>query len=185
MGRRIVPASPRWKAVPCFDGGSHLIAGGVGPGPTAARRLRSRWYSPLVGGGNSADIPLPFSFTLFAAAGGATLEGNSNIPEGGSGAGDTSTNPPGTCEAPYDPVTGCGPNSPTPPLGPVLSFVGQRQATSAALNPVPTVVGEAPYIGQSATLCTGFGGNSDDLVAAGQSTGGPSRPELTALLPVR
>ena len=52
----------------------------------------------------------------------------------------------------------------------MLSFTGQRQATSAALNPVPTVAGAAPYIGNSATLCTGFGGNSTDLVAAGQST---------------
>jgi hypothetical protein len=157
--------------VPCFDGGNHILAGAVGPGPNGSATVAFEMLFPaVVGVGNSADIPLPFSFTLFAAAGGATLEGNSNIPEGGSGAGETSTNPPGTCEAPYDPVTGCGPNSPTPPLGPVLSFVGQRQATSAALNPVPTVVGEAPYIGQSATLCTGFGGNSNDLVAAGQST---------------
>ena len=115
----------------------------------------------------STETPLPFSFTVFAAAGGATLIGNSNIPLGGTSAGETNGNQPCTI---YDPVTGCGPNSPTPPLGPVLSFTGQRQATSAALNPVPTVAGAAPYIGNSATLCTGFGGNSTDLVAAGQST---------------
>ena len=38
------------------------------------------------------------------------------------------------------------------------------------MNPVPTVAGAAPYIGNSATLCNGFGGNSTDLVASGQAT---------------
>ena len=152
--------------VPCFDGGNHVLEGGVVvPGPNGSATVAFAMDFPFVLG--STETPLPFSFTVFAAAGGATLIGNSNIPLGGTSAGETNGNQPCTT---YDPVTGCGPNSPTPPLGPVLSFTGQRQATSATLNPVPTVAGVAPYIGNSATLCTGFGGNSTDLVAAGQST---------------
>jgi hypothetical protein len=159
------------EGAPCFNGTDTLLGGGVGPGPNGSATVEFVMNFPFVlGVGDSADIPLPFSFTLFATGGGATLEGNSNIPEGGTGTGDTSSNPPGSCEAPYDPVTGCGPNAPSAPLGPVLAFIGQRQATSAALNPVPTVAGAAPFIGNSATLCTGFGGNSGDGVAAGQAT---------------
>ena len=55
----------------------------------------------------------------------------------------------------------------------MLSFTAQAQANTATLpqNAIPTVYGKAPYAGEAATLCTGFGGNSTDLVAAGQATG--------------
>jgi len=167
-GPQDCPSVTSLEGIPCFDGADHVIEGGVGPGPNGSATVAFAMDFPFVLGGSNTT--LPFSFTVFATGGGATLEGNSNIPEGGSGAGDTASNPSGSCEPPYDPVTGCGPNAPTAPLGPVVAFVGQRQATSAALNPVPTVVGVAPYIGNSATLCTGFGGNSSDLVASAEAT---------------
>ena len=69
--------------VPCFDGGDHVITGGVGPGPNGSATVEFEMDFPFVLGG-SANTPLPFSFTLFATGGGATLIGNSNIPLGGS-----------------------------------------------------------------------------------------------------
>jgi hypothetical protein len=164
-GPQNCPSVTSADGIPCFDGADHVFTGGVGPGPNGSATVEFLMDFPFVLGGS--DTQLPFSFTLFATGGGATLIGDSNIPLGGSNPGETNGNP--LCTT-FDPVTGCGPNSPTAPLGPVLSFTGQRQATSAALNPVPTVIGAAPFIGNSATLCNGFGANSGDLVANALAT---------------
>ncbi len=141
--------------LPCFAGTDAYITGGVGPGPANSYTVElGATFNAVVGVGNSADITLPFTFTVFQEAAGATLAGNSNIP--------------GDCNA-YDSDFGCGPTAPTPPVGPVLSFTAQRQEESNQGN-VPTVYGAAPYLGLSSVLCTGFGGNSTDLVANGQAT---------------
>jgi hypothetical protein len=154
--------------LPCFNGVDTMIEGGTGPGPNGSITIElGATFQTVVGDSNMADVTLPFDFTVFVAKSAATMEGNSNIPPGGTAAGDTNGN--GPCDEGLDPW-GCGPNSPEPPLGPVLSITLQEQATTAALNPIPTTYGKAPYAGSAATLCTGFGGNSTDLVASGQAT---------------
>jgi hypothetical protein len=153
--------------LPCFNGGS-MIEGGTGPGPNGSVTIEfGADFQTVVGDSNSANVTLPFDFTVFVTKSGVSMEGNSNIPPGGTAAGDTSGNT--TCDEGLDPW-GCGPNAPTPPLGPVLSITLQEQATTPTLNPIPTTYGKAPYAGSAATLCTGFGGNSTDLVAGGQAT---------------
>jgi len=167
-GPQNCPSITSEHGVPCFDGGDHVVEGGVAPGPNGGATVEVVMDFPFVVG--ASETPLPFSFTLFASSGGNTLVGNSNIPtnpDGISGSGGTPGNPSCT---PYDPVTGCGPFAPAPPLGPVLSFTGQKQSASVALVPVPTVAGAAPYIGNSATLCNGFGGPSNDGVAVAEDT---------------
>jgi hypothetical protein len=51
---------------------------------------------------------------------------------------------------------------------PVLTITLQKQKT----QPAPTAFGTAPYLGQAAISCSGFGANTTDLVAAGQVGGG-------------
>jgi len=161
--------------LPCFDGMDSHIAGGTGPGPNGSNTLQfAATFPTVVGVSNTANVTLPFTFTIFTTKLAATMIGNSNIPTGGTGPGQTSGNPnPCPPSAPVPPgenASGCGPNSPTPPLGPVLGFTAQQQSTTPALNPVPTVYGKAPYVGSAAILCTGYGGPMADLVASGQAT---------------
>jgi hypothetical protein len=59
-------------------------------------------------------------------------------------------------------------NSVPAPSGPVLSITMEKQYTV----PVPNTYGTAPYLGLSTLECTGYGANTTDLVAAGQSSGG-------------
>ena len=56
------------------------------------------------------------------------------------------------------------------PTAPILTLTMQQQSSS----PVPTTFGKAPYVGNSAIICSGQGANDDDLVANignGQSGG--------------
>ncbi len=227
---------------PCFDGqaGGAEITGTVAPGPNGSQTLTFAATFGFVNEGGATDVglvTLPFSFTTFTAASGATLVGNSNIPVGmhadpltegtvsifpygdtyyefadnlpcmylaqaalpwismigGCGGGPdtilgsllsdsffaTPGAPPflgetGTASAPYPPGEGFTP--PPMPLNavesvsPSMTFIAQRQATTATLVPVPTAYGAAPYIGNSAILCSGFAGPSTDSIAAGQTT---------------
>ncbi|MFZ0679570.1 hypothetical protein [Candidatus Binatus sp.] len=47
------------------------------------------------------------------------------------------------------------------PTAPVLTLTMQQQSPT----PVPTTFGKAPYVGNSAIICSGQGANDDDLVA--------------------
>lgn len=47
------------------------------------------------------------------------------------------------------------------PTAPVLTLTMQEQSS----NPIPTTFGKAPYVGNSAIICSGQGANDDDLVA--------------------
>jgi len=175
--------------VPCFDGTSVWISGGTGPGPNGSNTIEfADTFHAVVGVGNMANITLPFAFTVFTSHFATTLIGNSNIPTGGTGPGQTAGNPnpcpPGGVPVPpAENISGCGPNAPAvtnqaavdangvqpgTALGPVLAFTAQQQDN--AQIPVPTVYGAAPYAGSAAVLCNGFGGNMTDLVAAGQAT---------------
>jgi len=167
------------NVIPCFDGTNHVLAGGVGPGPNGSSTIALIMDFPAAQWGpaaaNFGDQALPFVFTVFSTGGGATLIGNSNIPP--------ATAPPlpgfvtpgnfAGCDAGFDPF-GCGENAPpgfpsnasVPPIGPVLSFTAQRQG----IVPVPTVYGTAPYKGNAAVLCTGFGGDSNDFTGSALAT---------------
>jgi len=46
------------------------------------------------------------------------------------------------------------------PTAPVLTLTMQEQAS----GPVPTTFGKAPYVGNSAIICTGYGANLTDLI---------------------
>jgi hypothetical protein len=48
------------------------------------------------------------------------------------------------------------------PTAPVLTLTMQQQSSS----PVPTTFGKAPYVGNSAIICTGYGASSADIIAA-------------------
>ena len=160
--------SSAFGELPCFDGVDTHIVGASAAGPNGSNTLEMGVTFPsVVGVSNTADVTLPFTFTVFTTKLAATLVGNSNIPAGGTAPGDTSGNT--ACDAGLDPF-GCGPNAPTPPLGPILNFTAQEQSVAATEMPVPTVYGQAPYVGASAIVCSGFGGNSTDLVASGEAT---------------
>jgi hypothetical protein len=47
------------------------------------------------------------------------------------------------------------------PTAPVLTLTMQQQSS----GPVPTTFGKAPYVGNSAIICSGQGANDDDIVA--------------------
>lgn len=166
-------ALPGSGGVPCFSGLDSNITGGVGPGPNGSYTIEIGVTFPFVAYSGGTPATLPFAFTVFSNVGAATLIGNSNIPPGTALATlpgfDTPANSSVICDAGFDPW-GCGPSAPTPPIGPVLSFTAQVQSATAALVPVPTTFGAAPYIGNAAILCNGFSGNSSDLVASAQAT---------------
>lgn len=175
-------ADPGSGGVPCFDGSSADITGAVGPGPNGAYTLALSVTFPFVAfsgiTGPADPLTLPLMFTVFNA--GTTLMGNSNVPLDPYAAGPITYY--GTPPAPYYFENGqlsVGPTSPVTapawPAGPVLSFTAQAQTKSGTIG---TAYGLAPYLGQQAILCTGFGANSNDLVAAAQSTQ-PTEPTGT------
>ena len=67
------------------------------------------------------------------------------------------------------------------PTAPVLTLTMQEQ--DPEFNPVPTTFGKAPYRGNSAIICTGYGANDDDLIAriANSQSGGVAGSYGTAV----
>jgi hypothetical protein len=60
-----------------------------------------------------------------------------------------------------DDITLVGITTPSP-TAPVLTLTMKQQSSS----PVPTTFGKAPYVNNSAIICTGYGANGADIIAA-------------------
>jgi hypothetical protein len=139
-------ASGFGTGIPCFNGGSASAADG---GLTAGAAVPS-----------GAPYP-PGSFTVAFTA-------NYNWFDASDGNDTESAIPFGFIVIPSLADFVIVGNSVPAPGGPVLSITMEKQYTV----PVPNTYGTAPYLGLSTLECTGYGANTTDLVAAGQSSGG-------------
>ena len=131
------------QGMPCFDGTNHFTAASVTtagqPPGLALLQFTANFNAFDLGAGSSPTGSMPFQFTIQETTGDSTLVGVS-VPSA-----VTTTLPSGAV------VT-----------APVLTLTMQQQSSS----PVPTTFGKAPYVGNSAIICTGYGASSADLIAA-------------------
>jgi hypothetical protein len=133
------------QGLPCFDGQNHFTGGSITtagqPTGLALLQFTANFNAFDIGAApdGSATGSMPLAFTIQETTGDATLVGVS-VPSA-----IATTLPSGA-------VT----------YAPVLTLTMQEQSS----NSVPTTFGKAPYVGNSAIICTGYGANSADLIAA-------------------
>ena len=132
------------QGMPCFDGTNHFSAATVTtagePPGMALLQFTAEFNAYDIGAAPDSDATgtMPFAFTIHGTTGNSVLVGNTV---------------PST-------VTTAG-----APGAPVLTLTLEEQSVAADLNPVPTTFGAAPYLGNSAIICSGTGADDDDLIS--------------------
>ncbi|MGB8412415.1 MAG: hypothetical protein WCE23_06275 [Candidatus Binatus sp.] len=127
--------------VPCFDGSDNITGGSLSPGGPAGTFTVAFGANYAYFDTSIVSGVWPFEFLVETTLGNSAAVGSS-------------------------PADAAGVNAALPGNGaPVLGITMEKQEATA-----PTFAwGTAPFHGADALLCTGFGANSTDLVAAGQA----------------
>jgi len=128
-------------SVPCFDGGNHFTGGSVTTAgqPPGLALLQFNANFGFYDYGLLPAAPLPFAFTIQETAGDAILVGNT-VP---------------SLTAPVLTLT----------MQQQWPGPGEGEGHDPHASGIPTTFGRAPYVGNSAIICSGQGANDDDLVA--------------------
>jgi len=129
-----------FDGVPCFDGSNDIVGGTLSTGGPAGSYILSFAATFTYFDASATPGAWPFEFFVEGTLGGGSAVGSS----------------------PADPS---GVNGTAPGNGaPVLGITMEKQGTLAGIT-----FGSAPFHGADALLCSGYGANSGDLVAAGQA----------------